>query len=64
MPESITKWLGDVILRASPEIDLRPLHRAQQWQLKLKPEELLEAIQAQLLAEWALMMSARCSRPH
>jgi len=63
MLESITKWFGEVFLRASPEIDLYPLHSKQQWQLKLKPEELLEAIQAQLLAEWALMMSARCSLP-
>lgn len=63
MLEFITKWFGDVILRASPELDTGPLHSARQWQLKLKPEELLAAIQASVLAEWALMMSARCSLP-
>jgi hypothetical protein len=63
MLESITKRFGDVILRASPELDVRPLHRANQWQLKLKPEELLAAIEAQMLAEWALKMSARCCLP-
>lgn len=63
MLESITKWFGDLVLRASPEFENSRLHRASQWQLKLKPEELLAAIHAQVLAEWSLMMSARCSLP-
>jgi len=64
MWESITKWFGDVVLRTSPEIEMRPLIRTRrQWQLKLQPEELLIAIQAQPLAKWALMMSARCCLP-
>ena len=63
MLESITKWFGTIILQTTPEIDLSPKDRGQQWQLKLGAEELLAAIHAQELAEWALLMSARCSLP-
>jgi len=45
--ESITKWLQSAIPPFFPEVDLSVLPGKANGKLKLSPEQLLEAIQAQ-----------------
>jgi len=52
--ESITKWLQMSLLRVLPGWDLAPLAGKDRGKLRLSPEQLLQVIHAQALAEWAL----------
>ena len=61
--ESIIKWLQTNLLKAWPEWALSPLAGKERGKLRLSPEELLQVIQAQALAEWALGMAGRSAAP-
>ena len=61
--ESIIKWLQMAILRALPEWDLTPLSGKERGKLRLSPEQLIQVIHAQELAEWALQMATWFGRP-
>jgi hypothetical protein len=61
--ESIIKWLQKAILKPVPILDLSSLSGKAVGKLKLSPEQLLVVIQAQVLAEWALMMTRPFLQP-
>ena len=61
--ESIIKWLQMAILRALPEWDLTPLAGKKRDKLRLSPEQMLQVIHAQELAEWARQMATWFGRP-
>jgi hypothetical protein len=57
--EFITTWLKSAILKPFPDLDFSFLPGKSRGKLRLTPEQLLEAIQAQALAEWALHVASR-----
>lgn len=59
----ITFGLQKILLKSVPEVDLAPLSGRETGKLRLSPEQLLAAIQAQVLAEWALAMAQRLRPP-
>ncbi|HXF84686.1 MAG TPA: transposase [Anaerolineales bacterium] len=61
--EFIIKWLQTHLVKALPEWDLSLLASKERGKLRLSPEQLLQVIHAQALAEWALAMAHRFSRP-
>jgi hypothetical protein len=61
--ESIIEWLQISILKPVPILDLSSLPGKAVGKLKLTPEQLLKAIQAQALAEWALQVTRPFMRP-
>jgi Transposase DDE domain. len=61
--ESIIKWLQRGLMRALPEWDLSPLAGKERGKLRLSPEQLLQVIHAQALAEWALHVATWFARP-
>lgn len=61
--ESIIKWLQMCLVKALPEWDLSLLAGKEQGKLRLSPEQLLQVIHAEALAEWSLAMAHRFSRP-
>jgi hypothetical protein len=60
--ESIIEWLGTVIIRSMPELDLSPIKGKLHGKLKLSPEQLLAVIHGETLAIWALRCSRRLTR--
>ena len=52
--ESIIKWLQTSLLKALPEWELTALAGKERGKLRLSPEQLLQVLHAQALAEWAL----------
>ena len=61
--ESIIKWLLEAIQKPVPILDFSPISGKAKGKLKLSPEQLLIVIQAQALAEWALMVTRPFQRP-
>jgi hypothetical protein len=59
----ITLGLQTLLQKAVPAVDLAPLSGSQTGKLRLSPEQLLTAIQAPVLAEWALAMAQRLHPP-
>lgn len=59
----ITFGLQKILLNSMPEVDLAPLSGRETGKLRLSPEQLLAAIQAQALAKWALAMAQRLRPP-
>jgi hypothetical protein len=59
----ITLGLQTRLQKAVPEVDLAPLTGSQKGKLRLSPEQLLAAIHALVLAEWALGMAQRLRSP-
>jgi hypothetical protein len=59
----ITLGLQTVLQRIVPQVDLAPLAGKPTGKLRLSPEQLLMAIQAETLAEWALFMAHRLRPP-
>jgi hypothetical protein len=59
----ITLGLQNLLQRIVPPVDLSPLPSKQKGKLRLSPEQLLAAIQAESLAEWALFMTHRLYPP-
>ena len=59
----IIKWVEPTILQWLPEVELSPLPAKPKGQLWLEPSQFLSVIQAEVLATWALQMSARCHQP-
>jgi hypothetical protein len=55
----ITLGLQNLLQRIVPQVDLAPLTGKPIGKLRLSPEQLLRAIQAEALAEWALFMTHR-----
>jgi len=55
----ITLGLQKILLKSVPEVDLTPLPGRETGKLRLSPEQLLVAIHARVLAEWALVMAQR-----
>ena len=53
----ITFGLQTLLQKCVPEVDLAPLAGSQKGKLRLGPEQLLTAIHAMVLAEWALAMA-------
>jgi hypothetical protein len=61
--KSITFGLQTLLQKMVPTVDLAPLSGSQTGKLRLSPEQLLIAIHAWALAEWALAMAQRLRRP-
>lgn len=59
----ITLGLQNFLQRSVPQVDLAPLSGKEKGKLRLSPEQLLAAIQAETLAEWALFMTHRLHPP-
>ena len=59
----ITLGLQTLLQRIVPQVDLAPLAGKRTGKLRLSPEQLLLAIQAETLAEWALCMARRLHPP-
>lgn len=59
----ITFGLQTLLQKMVPTVDLAPLSGSQTGKLRLSPEQLLTAIQAPILAEWALVMAQRLCPP-
>jgi hypothetical protein len=59
----ITLGLQTLLQKAVPAVDLAPLTDSRTGKLRLSPEQLLAAIHAQVLAEWALSMAQRLRPP-
>lgn len=59
----ITLGLQNLLQRIVPQVDLAPLTGKPTGKLRLSPEQLLMAIQAESLAEWALFMARRLRPP-
>jgi hypothetical protein len=59
----ITSGLQNLLQRMVPPVDLAPLSGKEKGKLRLGPEQLLTAIQAERLAEWALFMTRRLQPP-
>jgi hypothetical protein len=59
----ITFGLQNLLQRIVPQVDLAPLTGKPIGKLRLSPEQLLRAIQAEALAEWALFMTHRLGPP-
>ena len=59
----ITLGLQKLLQRSVPQVDLAPLSGKEKGKLRLSPEQLLAAIQAETLAEWALFMTHRLHPP-
>jgi hypothetical protein len=61
--ESITSRFQTAILKPVPAMEFAPLPGKMTGRLRITPEELLAAIEAQTLAEWALSCSSRLQPP-
>ncbi len=59
----ITLGLQTLLQKTVPEVDLTPLSGSQTGKLRLSPEQLLAAIHALTLAEWALALAQRLRLP-
>jgi hypothetical protein len=59
----ITLGLQNLLQRIVPQVDLAPLSGKEKGKLRLSPEQLLAAIEAETLAEWALGMAHRLYPP-
>ena len=59
----ITLGLQNLLQSIVPQVDLSPLPGKKKGKLRLSPEQLLVAIQAETLAEWALFMTHRLHPP-
>lgn len=59
----ITLGLQTLLQRIVPPVDLAPLPSKEKGKLRLSPEQLLMAIQAEALAAWALFMAHRLHPP-
>lgn len=59
----ITLGLQNLLQKTVPAVDLAPLAGAQTGKLRLSPEQLLAAIHALTLAEWALALAQRLRPP-
>ena len=59
MMKCITLGLQNLLQRIVPQVDLAPLAGKQTGKLRLSPIQLLMAIQAERLADWALFMAHR-----
>ena len=59
----ITLGLQTLLQSIVPQVDLSPLPGKKKGKLRLSPEQLLAAIQAETLAEWALFMTHRLHPP-
>jgi len=59
----ITLGLQNLLQKIVPQVDLAPLPGKPIGKLRLSPEQLLRAIQAEALAEWALFMAHRLGPP-
>jgi len=59
----ITLGLQNLLQKIVPQVDLAPLPGKPIGKLRLSPEQLLRAIQAEALAEWALFMTHRLGPP-
>ena len=55
----ITLGLQNLLQRIVPQVDLAPWAGKQTGKLRLSPIQLLMAIQAERLADWALFMAHR-----
>ena len=61
--ESIIEWLRKAMVKPVPILDLSSIPGKAIGKLKLSPEQLLIAIHAQALAEWALTITRSFIRP-
>jgi len=61
--ESIITWAQSAILKPMSFLDLSPLSGKRRGKLRLSPEQLLQVIQAQGLAEWALNTTRQFRTP-
>jgi hypothetical protein len=61
--KSITKWLQTAMLNPVPELDYSSLPGKASGKLRLSPEQLLAAIHAPELADWALRTAGRFQQP-
>ena len=61
--EFIITWVQSAILKVVPGLDLSVIGDKRLGKLRLSPEQLLQVIHAQELAEWALRMTQPLRRP-